>query len=89
MWKAYTDGSASPNPGPGGAGMVILRPNGKIYKRMFYTGGSTTNNRMELKGVIMAVKYAPESLTIHTDSSYVKNGIETWSKNWLKNNEEP
>ena len=44
MWTAYTDGSASPNPGPGGAGSVILH-DGKVVAELTHHGGETTNNK--------------------------------------------
>lgn len=82
----FSDGACSGNPGPGGYG-VILRCEGK---EMELSGGEpdTTNNRMELTGVIKgleALKY-PCVVTIQTDSKYVVDGIEKgWAKNWRKN----
>lgn len=82
----FSDGACSGNPGPGGYG-VILRCEGK---EMELSGGEpdTTNNRMELTGVIKgleALKY-PCVVTIQTDSKYVVDGIEKgWAKSWRKN----
>lgn len=84
----YSDGGCINNPGPGGYGIV------QIYgdSRKELTGGFkyTTNNRMELMGVIVALKnleYRDVPVTIYTDSSYVVNGIEKgWAKKWKKNN---
>jgi ribonuclease HI len=84
----YTDGGSSGNPGPGGYGVV------QLYKdhRKELTGGFrlTTNNRMELMGVIEALKnleHRNVPVTVYTDSSYVINGINKgWAKKWKKNN---
>ncbi len=81
--EAYTDGACSGNPGPGGYG-VILRCEGREKE---LSGGEphTTNNRMELMGVITALealKY-PCAVTITTDSKYVVDGItKGWAKSW-------
>ena len=83
----FSDGACSGNPGPGGYG-VILRCDGKEKE---LSGGEpdTTNNRMELSGVIAgleALKY-PCRVIIQTDSRYVVDGIEKgWAKSWRKNN---
>ena len=83
----FSDGACSGNPGPGGYG-VILRCDGKEKE---LSGGEpdTTNNRMELSGVIAgleALKY-PCKVIIQTDSRYVVDGIEKgWAKSWRKNN---
>ncbi len=84
----YTDGGSSGNPGPGGYGVVQVY-NGKIKE---LTGGFrfTTNNRMELMGVIVALReleYRELPVTVYTDSSYVVNGItKGWAKKWRSNN---
>lgn len=84
----YTDGGSSGNPGPGGYGIVQLY-NGKVKE---ITGGFklTTNNRMELMAVIVALRELEsrdKPVTIYTDSSYVVNGItKGWAKSWRKNN---
>jgi ribonuclease HI len=83
--KIYTDGACSGNPGPGGWGAIIIGDDGEVE----LCGGEseTTNNRMELLGPINALKKIPEGaeIEIFTDSSYVKNGITSWIKNWEKN----
>lgn len=82
----FSDGACSGNPGPGGYG-VILRCGG--YEKEL-SGGEphTTNNRMELLGVITgleALKY-PCRVVIQTDSRYVVDGIEKgWARSWRKN----
>lgn len=81
----FSDGACSGNPGPGGYG-VILRYGDKEAE---LSGGEahTTNNRMELTGVIKgleALKY-PCRVIIQTDSKYVVDGItKGWAKSWRK-----
>ena len=86
MIKIFTDGACSGNPGIGGWGVVILI---KDSDPIFLKGGEiqTTNNRMELKAAIKALKYFKEHqlITLITDSKYVKDGIESWITNWKKN----
>ena len=85
MWKVYTDGSAKPNPGPGGAGSVILR-NGKVIAELVHTGGQTTNNKMELQAVIMTFPHLSkdEQVSLYTDSEYVQKGLTEWLPGWIK-----
>ena len=82
----YTDGACSNNPGIGGWGIVIIIKNSKI---VYLNGGekNTTNNKMELTAAIEALKYFETSmkLELFTDSKYVKDGIESWIKNWRTN----
>lgn len=80
----YTDGACSGNPGPGGWG-VWLRY-GEHEKELFGGEEQTTNNRMELMAAIQALETLtrPSSVALHTDSSYVRNGIMTWLDNWKR-----
>ncbi len=84
----YTDGACSGNPGPGGWGAIIICHNPE--KRKEINGGvlDTTNNRMELLGVIEALellKY-PCEVSITTDSKYVYNAfVKNWIGSWQKN----
>ena len=84
--NVYTDGACSDNPGIGGWGAVILIENKDPIQ---INGGqlNTTNNQMELKAVIEALKYFENSSSINlfTDSKYVKNGIQLWIQNWKIN----
>ncbi len=87
---AYTDGACSGNPGPGGWGAVLQAvEGGKVIKERTLKGGeaNTTNNRMELLAAInvLEVLERPSTLTIITDSAYVKNGIEAWLHGWKRN----
>ena len=82
MYEIFTDGACSGNPGPGGWGALINGPDGENE----LTGGAadTTNNRMELQAAIEALKSLPtgSAVTLTTDSTYVKDGITGWIKNW-------
>lgn len=78
----YTDGACSGNPGPGGWGAVLLYPG----RRLEISGGerATTNNRMELQAAIEALRALrrPSDVDLHTDSTYVRNGITQWIASW-------
>lgn len=82
----YSDGSSLGNPGPGGYG-TILEYMGKTKE---LSGGeeNTTNNKMELKGVIEGLKALKESceVNIYSDSKYVVQGINEWLSGWVRNN---
>jgi len=86
MLKIWTDGSCLGNPGPGGWAFVAT--DGEHIAERAGGERNTTNNRMELMAVIRALTAAHrhKSVEIHTDSQYVKNGMQTWMKNWKKNN---
>ena len=84
----YTDGSASPNPGVGGAAAIFVK-NGKIVKKLTHYGGeSTTNNKMELQAILLVYPELSETerVVIYTDSEYVKKGLNEWVIGWEKNN---
>lgn len=87
---AYTDGACSGNPGPGGWGVLLLARNGEVViKERTLKGGAadTTNNQMELMAAISALETLgkPSTITVVTDSSYVKDGITKWIFGWKKN----
>ncbi|WP_397544195.1 ribonuclease HI [Roseovarius salis] len=87
---AFTDGACSGNPGPGGWGVLLQARDGQtVLKERALSGGEaeTTNNRMELLAAITALETlsAPSSITIVTDSAYVKNGVTGWIHGWKKN----
>ena len=86
MIKIYTDGACKGNPGVGGWGAIIMQDEKNI--ELFGGENETTNNRMELMAVIMALKKTSSNLelTIYTDSTYVQKGISEWIKNWKVNN---
>ena len=84
---AYTDGACSGNPGPGGWGAVLIARDGDaVVKERELKGGEahTTNNRMELLAAINALETlsSASTLTVVTDSSYVKDGITKWIYGW-------
>ena len=81
--EIYTDGACSGNPGPGGWG-AILRYNGR-EKELSGGEAETTNNRMELTGVISALSALKEPCTVelYSDSKYVIEALEKgWAKSW-------
>ena len=80
----FSDGSALGNPGPGGYG-VILRF-GESEKELSGAYEHTTNNRMELLGVIEGLRALKEpcEVDVISDSSYVVKGINEWLTNWIK-----
>jgi ribonuclease HI len=87
---AYTDGACSGNPGPGGWGVLLQALNGDdLLKERTLCGGAkdTTNNRMELMAAIAALEALERAstITIVTDSNYVKGGVTGWIHGWKKN----
>ncbi len=86
----YTDGAAKGNPGNGGYGIVMEKV-GTAYKKEFSEGFRlTTNNRMELLAVIVALeklKKQPTKVLVYSDSKYVVDAVEKkWLFNWEKKN---
>ena len=81
----FTDGSASPNPGPGGWGAVWVE-NGNIVDERNGRTGHTTNNRMELTALIEAFKMLPDdaAVTIFTDSCLCVDTITKLAPGWEK-----
>jgi len=87
---AYTDGACSGNPGPGGWGVLLRAMDGDtVVKERGLSGGEadTTNNRMELLAAIHALETLgrASTITIVTDSTYVKNGVTSWIHGWKRN----
>jgi len=91
----YTDGACSGNPGPGGWGAILRY--GEKTKELSGGENNTTNNRMELTGVISALQALnqPCRVQLYTDSQYVVNAMEkgwavSWrAKGWRRSNKEP
>ena len=88
----YTDGSARGNPdGPGGYGAILryVDSKGQVHEKELSQGyEKTTNNRMEMMGVIAALEALrrPCQIDLYTDSQYVVNAFEKgWIRNWQKN----
>lgn len=82
----YTDGGASPNPGPGGWGVVLIHNTSGKTKELYGGEPDTTNNRMELTAAIKALQALKEpcQVTMVTDSEYLRRGISEWLPTWIK-----
>lgn len=91
----YTDGACSGNPGPGGWGAILQY--GENEKELSGSEQTTTNNRMELLGVIRALGALSEpcEVAVYSDSKYVVDGItkgwaKSWrAKGWIKSDKKP
>lgn len=82
----YTDGAAKGNPGPGGYGIVLM--SGRHYKEVSEGFRLTTNNRMELMSVCVALEMLKTencNVTVYSDSRYVVDAVEkNWIGGWVK-----
>jgi ribonuclease HI len=95
MVSIYTDGSSRGNPGPGGYGIILI--SGNHRKELSQGYKYTTNNRMELMSVIVALemlKNEGTDVTIYSDSKYVVDSIEkkwvfAWQKKGFKDKKNP
>ena len=79
----YTDGACSGNPGPGGWGAILMF--GPHKKELSGGEGNTTNNRMELTGVIAGLEALKEPcrVELYSDSKYVIDALEKgWARGW-------
>ena len=93
--EIFTDGACSGNPGPGGYGVVLRY--GQAVKELSGGEHETTNNRMELTGVIVGLSALKEpcQVTLTTDSKYVvdsitKGWVYGWKKKgWIKSDKKP
>lgn len=79
----FTDGSADPNPGPGGWGAVYV-VDGEVVNQAHGQEPHTTNNRMELTALIAAYDLVPEGVatTVYTDSKLCLDTITKWAPGW-------
>ena len=95
MMKIYTDGSANPNPGPGGFGVLVL-DNEEFFVYNIYTERSskTTNNKEELKAILYALKTYGVNIfneefadipIVYSDSAYAINTYSDWMWRWANN----
>ncbi len=85
----YTDGSAHPNPGPGGFGVVTVDPKGEVIETYAKHCDNTTNNAEEMKAILYAAyraRLAGESAIIYSDSAYAINTFTNWMYSWERNN---
>ena len=82
-YEVYSDGACSGNPGPGGWGAIVLQPDGERRELSGFEP-RTTNNRMELMGVLQGLSLAPNGaeVTVISDSQYVINGACSWLDGW-------
>ena len=80
----YTDGACSGNPGPGGWAALLIY--GAKERELYGHDDATTNNRMEMKAVIEALKTLKEpcTVTLVTDSQYVLKGMTEWVAGWQR-----
>ena len=92
--EIWTDGACKFNPGPGGWGVLMVY--GGHRRELCGGARETTNNRMELRAVIEALRAVKRDcpMKIHLDSSYVKDGITKWihgwkKKGWIKSDKKP
>ncbi len=83
--ELFTDGACLGNPGPGG--WAALLRSGRHERQMSGGEPQTTNNRMELMAAISALEVLkrPCSVSLTTDSQYVKRGVEEWLSRWRAN----
>jgi len=86
MINVFTDGASSGNPGPGGYGVILKK--GQFYKEISAGFRKTTNNRMELLAVIVAleaIKNPNQEIMIYSDSKYIIDAVEKgWLFGWIK-----
>ncbi|HXX58600.1 MAG TPA: ribonuclease HI [Thermodesulfovibrionales bacterium] len=82
----YADGACSGNPGIGGFGSILI--SGEKVRELSGCEMITTNNRMELLGVISALEALkkPCRVRVTTDSNYIVQGMTSWMEGWLRNN---
>lgn len=82
----YTDGACSGNPGPGGWGAILKF--GRHEKELSGGEPETTNNRMELRAALEALRSLTEpcSVTLFTDSEYLRRGVTEWLPGWKRRN---
>lgn len=79
----YTDGGCNPNPGPGGWAAILLYPD-QPPQELVGAESQTTNNQMELRAAIEALKAlpGPHQVDLYTDSQYLRQGITEWLPVW-------
>lgn len=87
IFTIYCDGACSGNPGPGGWGGIIQRSDNALEYLISGYEAATTNNRMEMMAAIESLSVLPtgSKVEIYTDSTYLKDGINSWMKKWKLN----
>ncbi len=88
-YELYADGACQPNPGTGGWGFLIRQEESTFEVTGSGSELDSTNNRMELTGLLKALEHIESMenvsfVQIILDSKYVLNGLELWSKNWIR-----
>jgi ribonuclease HI len=89
-YAVYTDGACRGNPGPGSYGYIIQISSGDIIAKGSEAFKYTTNNKMEMSGVINGVNYLKDKLTpfdevyVYTDSKYIVDGMKSWVAGWKR-----
>lgn len=86
MYGVWTDGACEPNPGAGGWGFLILDQQGGLVQESCGGDVATTNNRMEMTAILMALRAIPEQsrAVVFSDSRYCVNGLTVWRKGWQR-----
>lgn len=84
--RVFTDGSGSNRTGAGGWAFIIDNRHQAVEK-YGSSAGATTNNRMELAAILAALQHLTPgpSITVYTDSTYAKNAVSYWWRNWAHN----
>lgn len=82
-YRAYADGSSLNNPGPAGWAVLIIKPDG-TRETLVGSVAAATNNSMELRAAIVALRALPNDATgaLLSDSEYVVKGVTSWRKGW-------
>ena len=85
--QLFTDGACRGNPGPGGWAFILRHPGTGTEKEASGGAPQTTNNQMELQGLIEGLRALtkPSRVEVITDSTYVAKGSREWLPNWKKN----
>ena len=84
----YTDGSAHPNPGPGGFGVVVCNDNNDIIHLYSKQTNNTTNNREEIKAILWSLLTygkSNEEVIVYSDSNYCVQTFTSWMFGWARN----
>lgn len=88
VFHIYTDGACKGNPGLGAWGFVVYDPNDERLGSKSGFSPKTTNNEMELTAIVEVLRWATKNdkrpVMIYTDSTYCKNGMESWVFSWQK-----
>ena len=86
MLKLWTDGSANPNPGPGGFAVILEQEDGSGKPVILGREAESSNIRMEGLAIIAAIRGAKgRQVEIHTDSEFWINVITKWMNQWAEN----